>query len=36
VWYIYKDPQAIPEEFYTRIGFRKPKRRGEPAEKIAE
>ena len=35
-WYIYKDPEAIPEQFYTRIGFRKPRKRGEPAEKIGK
>ena len=27
VWYIYKNPDDIPEEFYTRIGKTKPPRR---------
>jgi hypothetical protein len=24
VWYVYKDPERIPEEFFTRVGRRKP------------
>jgi hypothetical protein len=26
-WYIYKDPDDIPEEYYTRVGKKKPPRR---------
>jgi len=29
-WYIYKDPDDIPEEYYTRIGKTKPPRRTAP------
>lgn len=31
-WYIYKDPDDIPEEYYTRIGKTKPPRRSAPAQ----
>ncbi len=30
VWYIYKDPDDIPEEYYRRIGKTKPARRSSP------
>jgi len=31
-WYIYKDPDDIPEEYYRRIGKTKPPRRNGPTE----
>ncbi|MFT3730658.1 MAG: hypothetical protein QM780_04420 [Hyphomicrobium sp.] len=31
-WYVYKDPQLVPEEIYTRVGMTKPKAIGSSAQ----